>query len=78
VKHKNKVDKDKKAADQIAEIMYAALMNLPEAEREPAIKDIQAIKFVQRKSSKRAAKPRSLRGPSTGAVRTRKRARRDS
>jgi len=78
VKPKNKAEKEREGARQVAEIMYAALTKLPKEEQKDAVKAVQDIKITvnrSRSTSKRSSTPQSLRLSSSGAATRRKRGR---
>jgi len=55
---KGKLAKQKKAAKEIAEIMYASLQRFPKREQERRIRDIRKITLkIGRKRSGKASKP---------------------
>jgi hypothetical protein len=63
VKHKNKSEKEREGANQVAEIMYAALTKLPKEEQKDAVKAVQNIKIAvnpSRSISKPSSTPQSL------------------
>ena len=78
MKRKNKSEKEREGANQVAEIMYAALTKLPKEEQKDTVKAVQDIKIAvnrNRSTSKRSSTPQSLRVSSGGAATRRKRVR---
>jgi hypothetical protein len=69
VKARAKAARQRRAANRIAELMYAALKKLPANDQSAAIEAVQKVKITpNRKASKRSSTPQNLRKPSTASV----------
>ncbi len=74
-KSEKKLDSERQGALRVAEIIYASLEKLPEAERLERTKAIQKIDVRSKSTSKRASIPQNSREHSRAAEPPRKRAR---
>jgi hypothetical protein len=65
---KTKLAKEREAAENLAEMMYTCFEKLPKAEQKIRLKAIKNLRIRNRKTSKPASTPRSLRSHSQASA----------
>src|SRR5271168_5013264 len=72
---KSKIAKEQKAAERVAEMVYACFDKLPKTEQKSRLRAIRNLRIRNRKTSKRSSTPQSFRTRSEAATASRKRVR---